>query len=64
MDDEIRENFAIAGRLIQQLAQMQIEHEEANQRAFERFERRVVKLEQLVESNSRAIQALSDRGEN
>ncbi|WP_017323934.1 hypothetical protein [Synechococcus sp. PCC 7336] len=64
MDDEIRENFAIAGRLIQQLAQMQIEHEEANQRAFEQFKTEIAELKQLVDSNARSIQALSDRGEN
>lgn len=71
MDEETRQAFATAGNLIQQLAQMQIDHEQANQRAFAlfeqrfaKYEQRIEKLEQLVESNSRAIQALSDRESN
>ncbi|WP_017324368.1 DUF2019 domain-containing protein [Synechococcus sp. PCC 7336] len=71
MDEETRQAFATAGNLIQQLAQMQIEHEQANQRAFERFERlfeqfgaEIAELKQLIGSNARAIQALSDRESN
>ena len=38
--------------LIAQLAQLRLEHEEANQHEFER-------LQKLIESNTRAIEALT-----
>ena len=54
--------------LLAHLGKLFIEHEEANQRAFERIEaaqtnneREIAELRKLVESNAKAIQALADR---
>ena len=52
--------------LIAQLARLQIEHEEANQREFQRLrsqidrvENQLDRVQKLIESNARAIEALA-----
>ena len=44
--------------LTAQLARLQIEHEEANQREFERLQNQLNCTQKLIESNARAIEGM------
>ncbi|WP_017326446.1 hypothetical protein [Synechococcus sp. PCC 7336] len=58
---QLTERQTATSNLIGQIAQLQKEHEEANQREFELVRQELAELRQIADSNARSIQAISQQ---